>query len=258
MEIRAASAVCNYLAQAKRRHIVVQHCILRRCPSVATATTLLRAARTQEKFLERRLFVSATNVARVAKRDNVGETWSRQQCCRHNVSLPCRSLDLCLISPGVIRFEVMQEYPHAQSRAFYSNRAVLGTLIAVSVLVLVLVFLSFVAYRRGYIDISKLAGEPAVCSALPGALIKVEQRTSTLQVFQCPSVNMTIGTLPEQPSCFQLWNVRKFRMRFKPCGRTTTPKWVPQSAPHITAVVVASKSRLFISCFSPSLYCRLA
>ena len=57
--------------------------------------TLLRAARTQEMLLKifRNIFrvqdtkfVSATNVARVAKRGNIWETRSRQQCCRHNVS----------------------------------------------------------------------------------------------------------------------------------------------------------------------------
>ena len=37
-------------------------------------------------------FVSATNVARVAKRVNIWETWSRQQCCRHNVSSFCQPL----------------------------------------------------------------------------------------------------------------------------------------------------------------------
>ena len=58
--------------------------------------TLLRAARTQD-FQKHFLcpdtkFVSETNVARVAKRGNIWETWSRQQCCRHNVSSFCRGL----------------------------------------------------------------------------------------------------------------------------------------------------------------------
>ena len=37
-------------------------------------------------------FVSTANVARVAKRVNIWETWSRHQCCRHNVSSFCRPL----------------------------------------------------------------------------------------------------------------------------------------------------------------------
>ena len=40
------------------------------------------------KFSET-FFVSAANVARVAERVNIWETWSRQQCCRHNVSSFC-------------------------------------------------------------------------------------------------------------------------------------------------------------------------
>ena len=39
-------------------------------------------------------FLSPTNVARVLKRVNIRETWSRQQYCRHNVSSFCRPLTL--------------------------------------------------------------------------------------------------------------------------------------------------------------------
>ena len=65
------------------------------------AATLSRAARTQQTFLKifRNIlcvqdskFASDTNVARVAKRLNIWETWSRQQCCRHNVSSFCQGL----------------------------------------------------------------------------------------------------------------------------------------------------------------------
>ena len=65
------------------------------CPWQNEAT-LLPAARTQEMFLKifRNIFcvqdtkfVSVTNVARVAKRVNIWETWSRQQCCSHNLGL---------------------------------------------------------------------------------------------------------------------------------------------------------------------------
>ena len=60
--------------------------------------TLLRAARTQEMFLKifRNIFcVQDTNVVRMAKRGHIWETWSRQQCCRHNVSSFCQPLTLC-------------------------------------------------------------------------------------------------------------------------------------------------------------------
>ena len=65
------------------------------------AATLLRAARTQQTFLKifRNIlcvqdtkFASDTNVARVAKRVNIWETWSRQQFGRHNVSSFCQGL----------------------------------------------------------------------------------------------------------------------------------------------------------------------
>ena len=70
--------------------------------------TLLRAAQTQEMFLkifnyilcvQDTKFVSATNVARVAKRVNIWETWSRQQRCRNNVSSFCRPLTLTSLAP---------------------------------------------------------------------------------------------------------------------------------------------------------------
>ena len=68
-----------------------QHCVPRCCPSVAK--TLLRAARTQEMFLKISRNIVCARVARVAKRVNIQETRSRQQCCRHNVSSLYRRLD---------------------------------------------------------------------------------------------------------------------------------------------------------------------
>ena len=58
--------------------------------------TLFRAARTQQMFLKifRNIFLCPGHeiCTRVAKRINIWETWSRQQCCHHNVSSFCRPL----------------------------------------------------------------------------------------------------------------------------------------------------------------------
>ena len=70
----------------------------------------LRAARTQQMFLKifRKYFVSDTNVARVAKRGHIWETWSRRQCCRHIVSSFCWPLTSDSIRP----------HPHSLSPTF--------------------------------------------------------------------------------------------------------------------------------------------
>ena len=91
-----------------------QHCVLRCCPSVAKRGNILRAARTQQMFLKicrtdilwvlDTKFVSDTNVARVAKRIHIWDTWSRQQCFRHNVSLFCRGLKVWPIIQAIWEF----------------------------------------------------------------------------------------------------------------------------------------------------------
>ena len=63
--------------------------------------TFVRAARTQEMFLKifrnilcvqgHKICVGHKCCAR-GKRGHIRETWSRQQCCRHNVSSFCRPL----------------------------------------------------------------------------------------------------------------------------------------------------------------------
>ena len=73
-----------------------QHCVLRCCPYVAKRGNIgARRADTRDvsEDFQKRFFVSATNVARMAKRVDIWETWSRQQCCRHNVSSFCWPLN---------------------------------------------------------------------------------------------------------------------------------------------------------------------
>ena len=84
-------------------------CVPRCCPSVAKRGNIVaRWADTRKvrKFsgtlfcVQETKFVSATNVARVAKRAKTWETWLRQQCCRHNVSsfswpLTCNNVPRC-------------------------------------------------------------------------------------------------------------------------------------------------------------------
>ena len=94
--------VCSriwFSCPVKRGHIgAATHCVQRCRPSVTKCVNIVaRRADTRnvsEGFQKHSsLYVSATITARVAKRVNIWETWSRQQCCRHNVSASfCRGL----------------------------------------------------------------------------------------------------------------------------------------------------------------------
>ena len=104
---RANQTLLRAKAPAKRGHIVAATLVS--CDVARpwqNAATLSRAARTQEMFL--RIFrnilcvlsVLDTNVARVAKPVNIWDTWSRQQCCRHNVSSFFQPLTIKTYSPA--------------------------------------------------------------------------------------------------------------------------------------------------------------
>ena len=70
-----------------------QHCVLRCCPSVAKRGNIVARRDFRNIFwVQDTKFVSDTNVAHMTKRGNIWETWSCQQCCRHNVSSFCQPL----------------------------------------------------------------------------------------------------------------------------------------------------------------------
>ena len=75
---------------SKRGHIVAATLVSDELPVCGKTRQHCCAPRRHEKCfwsfcVQATKFVSATNVERVARRVNIWELWSRQQCCRHNV-----------------------------------------------------------------------------------------------------------------------------------------------------------------------------
>ena len=101
----------NSEAPAKRGHIVAATLCPTRLPVRGKAWQHC-CARCGIFGVQDTKFVFATNVARVAKRVNIWQTWSRQQCCRHIVSSFWRSIRCYeTIAKGIGRLATVRARP---------------------------------------------------------------------------------------------------------------------------------------------------